>query len=64
METAEHFLLRCKKYAHKRWALTQHASKLRKLMTMQMILRHPEMALKLASYIKSMGQFKDTLPVA
>ena len=64
VETVEHFLLRCKSYMHKRWALTQHASKLRKPMMIQMLLGHPEMVIKLANYIKAMSQFKDTLPVA
>ena len=64
VETVEHFLLRCKSYAHERWALTQHASKLHKPMTMQTLLRHPEMAIKLANYIKATSWFKDTLPAA
>jgi len=66
VETAEHFLLRCGNYAHahKRWALAQHASKLRKLMTMQTLLGHPEMAIALAKYIKATSRFKDTLPTA
>ena len=34
VETVEHFLLNCGNYAHKRWALAQHASKLHKLMMM------------------------------
>jgi len=64
VETAEHFLLRCENYTHKRWALTQHTSKLRKLMTMQMVLGHPKMAIKLANYIKATSWFKDMLPTA
>jgi len=64
VETVEHFLLRCENYAHERWALTQHASKLHKLMMMQMVLGHPKMAIKLTNYIKATSRFKDTLPAA
>jgi len=63
-ETTEHFLLRCESYAHKRWALAQHASKLRKPMTLQTILGHPELALTLAKFIKATNRFKKTLPMA
>jgi len=63
-ETMEHFLLRCKSYTHERWALTQHASKLCKPMMLQMILRHPELVLTLAKFIKATNRFKETLPMA
>ena len=62
VETAEHFLLRCENYAHERWALARHASKLRKPMTIQTLLGHPEMTIALAKYIKATSRFKDTLP--
>jgi len=62
VETAEHFLLNCKNYAHKRWALAQCASKLRKPMTMQTVLGQPELALPLAKFIKATNRFKDTQP--
>jgi len=62
VETVEHFLLNCGNYVHERWALTQHTSKLWKLMMMQTILGHPELAIPLAKYIKAMNRFKDTQP--
>ena len=57
-EMAEHFMLRCPAYAHERWALTEKAKKLRKLMDMEMLLGNLEMTNKVAKYIRASNQFQ------
>jgi len=52
-ETAEHFMLRCPAYAHKRWALTEKAKKLRKPMEMETLLGIPEMTREVAKFIRA-----------
>ena len=58
-ESIAHFLLHCVNYDFERWALTQQAKKRRKKMTIETLLGDPEMALPVANYVHSTGQFKD-----
>jgi len=61
-ESPEHFMLRCPSYAHERWALTQQASKLRRPLTIELLLGAQEMARTLAKYIRATNQFKKSSP--
>ena len=55
---AEHFLLWCPAYTHKRWALIEKAKKLRKLMEIETILGVPEMTKEVAKFIRAMNRFQ------
>ena len=57
-ETVEHFLLFCPAYAHERWVLTQQAKKLRKPMTMEMLLGTPEMIREVMKFIRVTNWFR------
>jgi len=51
-------MLRCPIYAHKRWALTEKAKKLRKPMDMEMLLGKPEMLREVAKFIRATNRFQ------
>jgi predicted amino acid racemase len=59
-ETTEHFILRCPKYAHERWALQQHfrdnAPKL------EDVLSNTKAAIPLINYVETTGRFAESQP--
>jgi len=57
-ENITHYLLNCPSYVHERWALTQHARKERKAISVKILLRDPKFILPLAGYIQATGRFK------
>jgi ribonuclease HI len=57
-EDIDHFLLRCPKYAHERWALAKHTNKKRKTLSLKTLLGDPDMANPLANYIDATQRFK------
>ena len=58
-ETIEHFLLYCPSYAHKRWAINQHAKHIKKQFTLSTLLDERDMMIPLTNYIDATGRFKD-----
>ena len=57
-ETIQHFLLSCPSYGYERWALNQQARKLRKQLSLEMLLGDPNMIIPLANYIDATQRFK------
>ncbi|SRR6266851_4388350 len=58
-ETAEHFILRCPKYAHERWALTRNVQASTPKLTD--ILSDPKIILPLVNYMEATGRLDITL---
>jgi len=56
-ETIVHFLLFCPTYAHKRWALAHQVKKQKKPLTIEFLLRDPNLVIPLGNYINAMQCF-------
>src|SRR5216683_4174297 len=57
-ENITHYLLNCPSYVHERWALTQHARKECKAISVKILLEDLKFILPLAAYIQATGRFK------
>jgi hypothetical protein len=58
-ETITHFLLTCQAYAHERWALANQVRKIKKNLTVEVLMGEPTLAVPLANYIESTGRFRE-----
>ena len=55
-ETTEHFILRCPKYAHERWALLRHIKD--NVPKIEQVLSDPKVIIPLTNYIDATERFK------
>ena len=60
-KTIAHFLLHCPMYTFERWALSKHAKKRHKELTIESLLGDPELAIPLANYMDGTSRFKTKL---
>jgi hypothetical protein len=60
-KTSSHFLLDCPSYAFECWALERQVKRKKKIMTLEMLLGDPDLALPLVNYIDRTERFKQLL---
>jgi len=56
-ETIEHFLLLCPIYAYERWALAHQVKKQKKMLSIESLLRDPNLVIPLGNFINATEQF-------